>query len=161
MHAKQNESSAKKIALTCVLVLCCLAGSADSRSACDLLVNQKKYLDEQLFSSSNQEITFGLPITNKLSVPIGYSIDVECGIKNSSKLRTTLTFDIQKVPVEINYLNCDGVLFIEKVNFTQKPQHDQLKFMARFKAFKNISSEIKMSLNLNRRYSSSSFFFCF
>ena len=132
------------------LIFVCFVKSAFSRSKCDIFVNNKTFNEEKLYSTKMYEIKFGLPVKNKQSMPIGYSVDVECGFKNSTKLKATFTFDIQNTPIEINYISCDNALMVKGFNFTNKSEKSFLNFFIEFN-YKNISKDIKMTLNLNRR----------
>ena len=126
-------------------------GSSSSRSTCDILVNNQNYLEEKLYSSKNYEIKFALPLKSKPSAPIGYSIDVECGLRNVTKLKSTFSYDIQNIPVEINYISCNEALVINKIKFSKELERSFLNFFTGFNLTRNISSEIKMQLNLNTR----------
>ena len=142
----------------CIFWLFKLINQLNAQSKCDVIVNKSAYKgDRLLYSSNNYEIVFGLPINNK-SVPIGYSIDIECSTKNSTKLKTSISFDLRKeikrtnidIPIEVNTYSCNGGLFIRNLNFSDNKRNDFLGFKAEFTG-KNISYNITMALSLNRR----------
>ena len=85
---------------------------------------------------------------NKQGIPIGYFIDVECVSTNITKSNTTLSFNIQNIPIGINFIYCDNALAIKKLNFSNQ-ERSQLNFFIEFNLLKKIDTQIKMHLNLN------------
>lgn len=124
---------------------------SSSSSKCDMVVNNQNYLGQKLYSTKNYDIKFGLPLKNKESEPIGYSIGIKCVPTNITKLNTTLSFDVQNIPIEINYIYCDNVQPIKKLNFSNK-ERNQLNFWTEFTLMKNIfNTEINMNLKISTR----------
>lgn len=124
------------------------------QSECDLFINDKAYsqkFTEKKLTSYN--IIFGLPVNSPQSLPIGYSIDVECASDNVTKLKEYYSFELNNVPVEININNCSGFLLIRNLSLS----HEDFK-LNYLKFFLNINTlrvkktfEMRLKLTLNRR----------
>lgn len=124
---------------------------------CDIFVNSQKLTDEKLKLTTlqNYEINFGSLTKDRNSLPIGYSIDVECAaVTNITISKKVHSFDIDNVPIEIDYINCGDLtpFFLKNIQFTDKNKRNYLTVFVDFNELNEKSVEIiKMKMNLNRR----------
>jgi hypothetical protein len=156
-----------------------LVKSMNSRAKCDqrchIYINNKRTHvvgkeEPTLFTAFNYRISYGLPVYKSESTAIGYSIDIECHLRNEQtsqngatigKLRMHYSFDINRTPIEINMINCGPTaarvemliknLTLTSVTGLNELKHEYLNMTLNLRPLRNKSVDMSMRLSLNRR----------